>query len=190
MCNCSGGCSSGCSQCVPKGESGRGIVNIVENGDGTATITYTDATTQDITLPVGPAGADGADGADGTSSYETFIDLSSPGSFGGAEGLIPGATYTFPEDGNYQINISVSLFLRTASPSAETILNWYLDAVEQQSKVIINTAATTDIQNVFPTFVWRGAVTAGQVLEVRGILGTGSAQCTVDELSILINKEV
>ena len=36
--------------------AGRGIVSITDNGDGTITILFTDATTQDLTLPVGPSG--------------------------------------------------------------------------------------------------------------------------------------
>jgi len=161
--------------------------------------------TSNITIPVGPQGVQGvqgetgdtgptgptgATGATGTSSFETFIDLSAAGSFTGTETLITGATYTFPTSGNVQIVIDGSLYLRAATPSAATIMNWYLDTVEKQTKTIIKTTATTMVGNVFPSFTWRGAVTAGQVLQVRGVLGTGSAECTVDNLSILINKEV
>lgn len=47
------------------GADGRGITSIVSNGDGTATITYTDGATAAITLPAGQDGADGTNGSDG-----------------------------------------------------------------------------------------------------------------------------
>ncbi len=53
MCDCS-------STCVPQGPAGRGITNIVDNGDATLTITYTDGTSQiipflSVTIPPAPA---------------------------------------------------------------------------------------------------------------------------------------
>ncbi len=52
----------------PAGPAGNGIASTVNNGDGTFTITYTDATTftsSDLTGPQGPQGPAGADGAVG-----------------------------------------------------------------------------------------------------------------------------
>ena len=47
------------------GAAGRGVTSIASNGDGTATITYTDGTTAQITLPPGPPGPMGNPGTDG-----------------------------------------------------------------------------------------------------------------------------
>ena len=63
----------------PSGGTGRGITTVTAVG-GTATVTYTDATTGTFTLPAGPTGstgatgATGADGADG-SGATTFLAL-------------------------------------------------------------------------------------------------------------------
>jgi len=42
---------------------------------------------------------------------------------------------------------------------------------------------------LFPSFTWRGAALTGQVLEVRAVLGSGSASAVSERVSILINKE-
>lgn len=49
------------------GTDGVGVSSIVSNGDGTATITYTDGTTGQLTLPEGPKGDAGTNGTDGVS---------------------------------------------------------------------------------------------------------------------------
>jgi len=45
-------------------------------------------------------------------------------------------------------------------------------------------------RRAFPSFTWRGAVTAGQVLELRGILGTGTTSIVATQVDILTNKEL
>lgn len=53
-----------------RGTDGRGVTSIVANGDGTATITYTDTTTAQITLPEGQKGDPGIDGTDGSTGSD------------------------------------------------------------------------------------------------------------------------
>ena len=161
--------------------------------------------TSNIVIPVGPPGTNGTNGtngtdgtngtngtngADGNSGFTAFVDLAPDFVCIGTEALITGATVTIAVAGNYQIHVSSKVALRVGTPTAATIMSLYLDAVQIQQKDLIDTTSTTGTNTiVHPNFVWRGAVTAGQVLEIRGILGTGSAAAIVGEVSILVNKE-
>lgn len=167
--NCSG-CSDCSGQCVPVGP--RGLTGA------------TGAT--GATGPTGPQGDPGADGL----IYTNLVDVSPDYVFTSSEALITGATYTFTAGGVYQIHISAQVDLRAGTPTDDTIINWYLDSSEKQTKTLINSVSSTSTNiNSFPSFVWRGTVTNGQVLQVRGILGTGSASAIARQVSILINKE-
>ena len=145
-----------------------------------------------IVLEFTPRGAQGEQGSAAASSLtnETFINLEEVGGFSSSETLISGATYTFSEAGTYQVHITTSLYVRPGTPTGATYIAWYLDSSQQQRKDVVKSTAGTNIENKYPSFIWRGTVTAGQVLEVRGLLGAGSAQCSVDAISVLINKEV
>ena len=63
----------------PQGDDGNGIVDVVDNLDGTFTFNFTDETsftTSDLTGPqgeTGPAGEDGNDGSVGDSAYDVWL---------------------------------------------------------------------------------------------------------------------
>lgn len=65
--------TNGSSESIPlprgqRGEDGKAagpFVDLIDNGDGTATVVLHDGTERTLTLPPGPPGQDGQDGADG-----------------------------------------------------------------------------------------------------------------------------
>ena len=168
MCDCSGDCNSGCNgYCVPVGPRGADGANGTDGIDGT----------------------NGVDGINGVANV-TYIDINTNLILGPVEALLPGATYAFTTTGTVQVFVTASHSLRTGTPTTDTVLSLYLDGVLLQDKAIIDTISTTSTNmNTSSSFLYRGAVTIGQVLEVRGILGTGSASAIVRDLTILINQE-
>jgi hypothetical protein len=72
---------------VCNGKDGKGIVNTVDNGNGTFTFTYTDGTSFTTGNLTGPTGATGPQGPQGATGLQGPIGLTGPQGATGATGL-------------------------------------------------------------------------------------------------------
>lgn len=172
------------------------VTNVVDSGSEYAiTVTYvgsngTFTAADSVVLEFTPKGSY----ATGALVYETLLDIEPFYEAIATESLIPGATYTIPTTGVFQINLTGQV-VKTGNQGGSTedaeVRLYVNNVLVATRKLAYFSYADASELIVHPTIFWRGAINATETVEVRVIEGAVPAsRIIVTGVNMLINKEV
>lgn len=142
--------------------------------------------------PQGEQGEQGPAGADGGPKFTAFTSGVIDHTWAVGESVIPTTTQTIATSGNYQVHMTLNSDCDFAGlGSSACVVRLYIggalaDSVTISSVDALATPMTGTMKQV--TMLWRGAITAGQDVELRGFLSPGNTVVSI-HTSVLINEE-
>ena len=168
-------CNTSCSCVSPKGERGLQGVKGTQGDPG----------------PTGPQGPQGSTGiAEGGLMFNYFVSGALDYNWSGVVATIPTVTHTVGNSGSYQVHLNLLNRFLITDPNVLVTIGLYINGVAVVSKGsdLLGTVESLGTFTREISFLWRGALLAGDTIDVRV---STSAGVHVDSVfrDMLVNME-
>lgn len=180
-CNCS--CGSGNGEQGPQGIQGAPGIQGIDGIQGTQGI-------QGVQGDVGPEGPQGPAGNAGLQN-EYFASTTLDYGWQTSLNTISTVTYTIVSDGDYQFHANILTRYAITTPNVNVSIGVYVNGSPVVVKFPLSSVELFSAPRVVTreiSFLWRGALLVGDVIDIRAITFTGVGATTLHH-DILINKE-